>query len=391
MEKPMATSKPAAVKKLKLSRASMQEEKYTGPEPEWPEDTSTMTEFDINYKLTRALNYYNYHYTPKEVKKLLVDWAYKNNNIPKEKVKEFEKSSDRFLSMTPCGLIAAHYNGMPLSEYHVNYLISSIDNTIRLQRAATEKTEADEPKKEVWRPTIQEVMAEKTSEIIGDFEGYFDNVIDGRTSFKFYEFLQNNKVPQQQLGKYQEVIDRKLQEFSTVQSKKDDQLTEAYKFLKAADIKRIIQFLEECNTALEQYREVKRATKKLRVKKAPSKEKLIAKLNFKKEDQELKLVSVPPTSILTASTLWVYNTKTRKLGKYVADAMSKTLSVKGSTIVGFDEAVSVCKTLRKPTEQLAEFNKATKVKLRKFLEDIRATETKMTGRINSDIILLRAD
>jgi hypothetical protein len=49
----------------------------------------------------------------------------------------------------------------------------------------------------------------------------------------------------------------------------------------------------------------------------------------------------------------------------------------------------VQKTLRKPEEQLKEFKAAGKVQLRKFLDDIRAVDIKLNGRINEDIILLR--
>jgi hypothetical protein len=49
----------------------------------------------------------------------------------------------------------------------------------------------------------------------------------------------------------------------------------------------------------------------------------------------------------------------------------------------------VSKTLRKPDEKLKEFARATKVQIRKFLEDIKATESKLNGRINAETVLLR--
>jgi hypothetical protein len=167
-------------------------------------------------------------------------------------------------------------------------------------------------------------------------------------------------------------------------------LVEGYKHYKVTDFKRILAFLTSCITAIEQYRNVKKATKKARAPRAVSKEKVVAKVKYAKEDKGLKLVSINPVDIVGATELWIYNTKTRKLGKYVADSHIGTLGVKGTTIVGFDEAKSVCKTLRKPAEQLKEFTKAGKVQLRKFLEDIRATDTKLNGRLNEDIILLKA-
>jgi len=50
----------------------------------------------------------------------------------------------------------------------------------------------------------------------------------------------------------------------------------------------------------------------------------------------------------------------------------------------------VSKTLRKPEEKLKEFAKAGKIQLRKFIEDIKATETKLNGRISADVLLLKA-
>jgi hypothetical protein len=99
-------------------------------------------------------------------------------------------------------------------------------------------------------------------------------------------------------------------------------------------------------------------------------------------------VSVSPTDIIGSTELWVYNTKSRKLGKYVS-AEYQTLSVKGTSIINFNENLSICKTLRKPEEKLKEFKAAGKVQLRKFLDDINATDTKMNGRLNEEIILLK--
>jgi hypothetical protein len=154
------------------------------------------------------------------------------------------------------------------------------------------------------------------------------------------------------------------------------------------DFKRIIGWIDNLLAAIGQYRGVKQATKKARTKKVPSKMKLISKLKYAAENKELKIVSINPTDIIGATELWVYNSKTRKLGKYVAQEF-KTLSIKGSSIENFDESKSVNKTIRKPEEKLKEFAKAGKVQLRKFLTEIKAVESRMNGRINADILLLK--
>jgi hypothetical protein len=117
-------------------------------------------------------------------------------------------------------------------------------------------------------------------------------------------------------------------------------------------------------------------------------EKIVEKLKYLKQDDKLKLVSISPADIVGAKELWIFNIKTRKLGKYVTSEFGE-LGVKGTSITGFDENRSVQKTLRKPEEQLKEFKAAGKVALRKFLEDIKAVDIKLNGRINEDTILLK--
>jgi len=169
----------------------------------------------------------------------------------------------------------------------------------------------------------------------------------------------------------------------------DEQYVEAYRHYRAADFKRHIAFLDAIQTAVDQYRQVKKATKKARVKRAPNKEKVVSKLKYLREEKTLKLVSVNPVDIIGAQELWAYNTKTRKLYKYIADSLHGPLGVKGTSLTGFDEVKSVGKTLRKPEEKLKEFARASKVQLRKFLDEIKATETVGNGRMNLDMILLR--
>ena len=125
-----------------------------------------------------------------------------------------------------------------------------------------------------------------------------------------------------------------------------------------------------------------------RAKKPTDKVKVVSKLKYLKQDEKLKLVSINPIDIIGSKELWVFNTKTRKIGKYVAGEFAE-LSVKGTTIVGFDENKSIQKTLRKPEEQLKEFKAAGKVALRKFLDDIKAVDIKLNGRINEETILLK--
>jgi hypothetical protein len=271
---------------------------------------------------------------------------------------------------------------------HIEFIIDSVQNVI--DKAEPEELPKIATAEQVYhRPTIQGRLNEKTSEIIGELEGHYDECIENvKTSFKPYDFLVANNVVQSQLNKYEDLYMRRKAELELAQSRTDEQVREGYSHYKAADFKRMTGWINDLLTAIEQYRGVNKATKKARVKKSPSKEKQVAKLKYANEDKTLKIVSINPADIVGSTELWVYNIKTRKLGKYIS-AEYQTLGVKGTSITGYNTDKSTSKTLRKPEDKLKEFAKASKVQLRKFLDDIKATETKLNGRIGIDVVLLR--
>lgn len=374
------------------------DEKYLGNEPEWNvEECATMAP-EVRENLMRgAFRYYNYFYNQKDLKKYVVEWAKVGQFLEKEELSAYIRSRDRLTSMTACSLVKMHKQGLPFGERETEFVIQAVRDAIKFSQdsgedddaIAAEETKA-EAKVEAYKPTIQDRLNEKTADTIGELEGHYDAFLkDAKYQFKAYDFLVANNVPQSQLSKYEQVYQARFEELKSAFTKEDEQLVEGYSHYKAADYKRIMAFIDQLLTDIIQYRDVKKATKKVKVKRAVSKEKIVAKLKYAKEDKTMKLVSINPADIIGSQELWVYNIKSRKLGKYIADTLKGPLNVKGTSIIGFDENKSVCKTLRKPDEKLKEFAKATKVQLRKFLEDIKATDTKLNGRISADIVLLR--
>jgi hypothetical protein len=168
------------------------------------------------------------------------------------------------------------------------------------------------------------------------------------------------------------------------------QLREGYGHLTKKDAQAYLSALETLVGACMLVIDSSKATRKPRAKKAPSKEKIVAGLKYKQVDDKYQIASINPLDLLQSTEIWVFNTKTRKLGKYVAAEDASIMTVKGSTIIGYDEVKSLQKTLRKPEETLKEFKAAGKIKLRKFLEEINTTETVLSGRISADVVILKA-
>ena len=98
-----------------------------------------------------------------------------------------------------------------------------------------------------------------------------------------------------------------------------------------------------------------------------------------------------------ANEVWVYNTKTRKIGVYKAKEVDPKnmqrpgtgIMVKGTTLQDYNEDESVQKTLRKPPEQIKDFVNTGKLKCKKSFEAIKTTATKMNGRFNDNTIILQ--
>ena len=275
------------------------------------------------------------------------------------------------------------------------------------QEAAAAKTE-----KHIYTPTIQERIEEQSQEACEAIEEWLDGfIVDKKTfdpkGFDFTAHFSNMKVSQAHARKIKNYYEREYNEAKLIQSlptpgeinriqnehERDMalQLREGYSHLKKAETKMYLDALEHLMGACDLVIDASKAVRKTRVKKTPSKEKIIAKLQYKDKDDRLQIASVNPVDLIGSTEIWVYNTKTRKLGRYIAEDTATVMTIKGNTVIGFDELKSVQKTLRKPEETLKAFKTAGKVKLRTFLADIATTDTKLSGRFNSDTIILKCN
>jgi hypothetical protein len=168
----------------------------------------------------------------------------------------------------------------------------------------------------------------------------------------------------------------------------DEQLREGYSSVSRKNIKKLIDFYEGIAQACEQLSAEAKVLKKPRAKKIKPAEELVKKVKFKAVDDKLGIVSVPVAGIIGAQGAVVYNTKTRKIGVYIAKT-SAGLGVKGASISEFTDK-SIQKTLRKPEVQLKEFKEQnTQKRVETWFAKIKTTDTVMNGRLNEDTIILR--
>jgi len=385
----MATKKPKItgdhfVKALNPRDAT--ETKYMGDEPYFP-----LQPDERSLALTRSFTWYNRFYGKKDAKDLLCQYLDYNNRT--DEAKKMRRVDEKEVLMTLAWLARMTLRGLILNEHESTVLENEISRLLFTVNKP-EVIEKEEEKPVSNRPNIQELLREKAREAAGELEGLFDEFItDGKASQKPMDIVAKLNIVPQQIPYIVEFWKRKQAEFEVLQEGKDADIKEAYSFLGKIQVRNILKFIEQTISDLNAYISVKKASKSPRKKKAVPVEKIVSKLKYLKEFKDaankLELISIHPTKLHGASEAWVYDTAKRKLHHYIADEYSKSFTVKGNALLGFDTNASEIKTLRKPGEQIKEVM-GSKPAARKYFKDIKAVATTPNGRFNENMLILKA-
>ena len=395
----MATK--AAEKKTRVTKAQVIAHRTRASKdlsPAWDGHENWSTDQFSRY-FRHSMDYYRLESSGKDLKLKVINWM-SANSYTKDQIKAFKDTKD-FRCNTTMGAIAANLlRGMPAVRADFNegrntaqWLGTSISKVIKEGKHDYESVEPTEEKPVMAQLSIQDRLREAsvrmTDEIEDAIEAFSQDPMSfDPKAFKLLNLLRGKGVKAAHARIIKDFYLRQNNEYQEALVGQCEQLKEGYLHLSKKNLKKIADFYSDIVSACEMLMQEAKVARKPRSKKPTDKSKVIAKIKYLKQDDKLKLVSINPIDIVGAKELWVYNIKTRKLGKYIAGEFAE-LGVKGTAITGFDEIKSVQKTLRKPEEQLKEFKAAGKVILRKFLEDIKAVDIKLNGRINEDTVLLK--
>jgi len=210
-----------------------------------------------------------------------------------------------------------------------------------------------------------------------------DTTLDVYNQFKLHGLGGSATLP------VRTVIEGWLLDYEDAYHKRCEQAIEGYSHLKRSELNRRIK---ECNNMLDDLDKIKMATKALRkvkVKRPMSADKQISKINYKKEDNDFKLVSINPVQIIGASILYVFNTKYKSLTEFVTDNPNG-FQISGSTIKNFDKENSRTVKLRKPEIFIPIVISKTQNQINKEWKSLTTKTSSANGRINNETILLRA-
>jgi hypothetical protein len=337
--------------------------------------------------LLQALNYYNAHHDDKDKKKWFIHYVSKTDKKLAVQLTKLDEKIFRHAGI----LARLQENGSELLEKDALYFaneFNKIKNIVPKPEPTKKEVDASAAKDAANVVSIQERMLEKARGMAGEFEGLIDDFILEDKSFDAATVLKNYQISGPVAKLMVNMFDKTIEELKEVLAGKDEQLTEGYSHLKKTKIKKMLALYESIPVACGLQVQVAKATRAPRVRKEKPAGVLVAKMKFMKDFPELGIKSIVATSIVNSQELWVYNTKYKKLQVYRASD-EKGLSVKGTTIVGYDPANSGGRTLRKP-ELVKSYAGMGKRPMNAAYKALTTKEATVNGRVNEECILLKA-
>jgi hypothetical protein len=340
--------------------------------------TADEKELETEIALCRGINWYNAMTDEKNRKAFFIEYAEKN--FPEEAKKLKHISDDLFV----CGVGHAYgivarmiMRGWPIREKHVERLEELIKEYAKTVIAKEDK------------PVVMKARDPKIIEYCGVINGQLDDFGFGSKK-GFPDTCMANVVFKmgatnaQWLKVHDHFVSLILELKSFIDG--DAEIKDAYAGNTKANIKKIYDWL--VGEPSEELVKAVKKTRKTRKKKQKTSAQILKLFTYMKYDKELNIHSIAPEDILKAEQLWVFNTKTRRLGVfYTSD--ENGLSVIRKSIDNYDEKTSYCKKIRKPKEFIPGVMAAGKVALRRILEDVHATKTILKSHISNDVLLLK--
>lgn len=242
------------------------------------------------------------------------------------------------------------------------------------------------------RKTVVENIEEKLDLGLGLCESLMDEVMVER-EFK-RESLDSFKargLTQKAAVVYLPKLSSSIDEMDKAQTGKYPEISEGYESYSKIELRGLTNELVKYRDALKAFvstNEPKvRKAYTPRTRKPKSPEKQVKSLKYCRKDDKYG-TSIDPRKIVGAEELWMFNVAYRKLTVLRATDRGG-LSVKGSTVYGFDSTKSITKKLRKPEETLKAAMSGGKLIARQTMDALKVVSYPAKGRVGEDTILLK--
>jgi hypothetical protein len=366
-------------------------------EPTWSKDLS---EIDSYKNMSRGLNFYAGCCSKKDIKEDLFHYL-KERNYDNAKLKKLKQNYDD-VCFTVYKLARMINLGMKEQQMNTSFILDECDKAVK-RIPDVEEVAENISKPKVISP-LQRLQDKVSETVIADLEEMIDSwtkdltknasPIDVKTAVQKYDIpLKGYAFVMNWLKKYQKEITEAVE-------KTDEYSVESYSHIKASVLK---SWKKSFDTMIKDLEEIELKRKKIRSKtrnkkRAPKNRfqaitqmnKKVKSLKYLDKDSDYSIKSIDPKEIIGAKDLWVFNTKNQQLVYFTALGR-EGLDIKGTTIINYNDKLSYRMKLRKPENVLPHIKpSAGETKIANVIKDLKTKKYETTGRINNNIVLLKA-
>ena len=293
------------------------------PDPKWA-DWEKMTGEEYHRFRRNAVAYYYAEYKTADLLSDLYAWM-KENKYSAEDIR-LAKAANGF-NLTQAAIIARCLRtGMPdfneKEAIHWAELPGTMGDlkpvtvflkeriTDAIERGRTVKEPEEEKKETVSAPqiSIQDRLREAAYKMTEEIEDAHESFLMDPEGFdpkaiKIVNLLKGKECKGAHARVIKDIYQRQFDEVVEAMAGKDEQLKEGYSWLSKKQIKKLHDFYQEIISACDMLQQEGKVNRKPRAKKAVPKDKLVAKMKYKKTDEALKLVSINPADIIGTQEL----------------------------------------------------------------------------------------
>lgn len=352
-------------------------------EPTW--DSPVESAADV--RLARALNYYNYveiRDRGQVTRRWLAEYC-QSRLFSLEDVATVQRVEEwRIGSLAAMSRIILRGCVLPPE------IVAAHDERIR-EALARHRRNQEGKVEQKKSPDKEGPTRDRTRELAGVLIAEAEEAIDRGTEFSMYERLTSTQAPASYAKAVIDYYSPVAAELELARGRSSDpQVKEAYSSMSRTQINKIVSTVTTILSDAERYSLNRRASvvKKPRKRKEKSAAQLTSRMQYLREYPELKIVSVDPSLIVGAGTVYLYNTKYKQLRRLCAQT-DQGLTVSGSTIQGFDPKTSDQKSLRKPEQVIPLVLEGNHLACRRAMSDLKTKSSEPNGRVNSDTIILK--
>src|SRR6056300_443617 len=274
-------------------------------------------------------------------------------------------------------------------EYWKNALHNYIESLVVMGKniLAEKKKEEKNEVNVITLSPMQRLQNKISTTIMQDLLDLEDSWIEGeKTSLDIYSLFKKHGLGASATTPVREVVEGWLLDYEDAYHKRCPDAVEGYSHLKRPELNHRIKACQDMLSDLDRLKSAAKATRKTRVKAPRAADKQVAKLQYKTEDNDFKLASIPPIQIIGKLRLYTFNVKSRMLTEYVTTATAG-FEVSGTSIKNFDQVSSRTIKLRRPDDFIPIVLNKTPKQIDGEWKNLTTKPSVPNGRLNKDTIL----